>query len=187
MERVSDMLESGKELKKIRLSLDHAYQGIRLSKGVRYCDNAVVNSVLVLKKKLAEEKRISMSIHTYIVEETGIEALDLCSLFCNLIDNAIEACEKITDSCMDRKIVIASDCRGGYLFLKVVNSIDRPGKMVNGKYQTSKKVDAAAHGIGLRLVEKIVGQYEGNLQIMEEKEQFSAMAALKMRQEKKNE
>lgn len=184
MERVNDMLESGEDLKKIRLSLDNAYQGIRLSKGVRYCDNAVVNSVLILKKKLAEEKRISMSIHTYITEETGIEALDLCSLFCNLIDNAIEACERITDPCMGRRIVIVSECKGGYLFLKVINNIDRPAKKLDGKYQTSKRSDAAEHGIGLQLVEKIVDFYEGKLQIVEEKEQFSVMAAIKMGQEK---
>lgn len=43
------------------------------------------------------------------------------------------------------------------------------------------------HGIGLRLVEKIVDLYEGKLQILEEKGQFSVMAVVKMKEGKNDE
>ena len=187
MKAVKQMLESGEDLRKVRLSLNNAFQSIQASKGIRYCDNSVVNSVLVLKKKLAEKKGIPMSIHAYITDETGIEALDLCSLFCNLIDNAIEACERITDPYVNKKIAVASECKAGYLFLKVINSTDKPAKKMEGRYQTSKPEDRMEHGIGLRLVEKIVDLYEGKLQILEEKGQFSVMAVVKMKEGKNDE
>ena len=69
------MLDAGEDYEKVRQTLDEAYQHIRASKGIKYCDNAVVNSVFVLKKKLAEEKKIPMKISAFVKEDIQVEAL----------------------------------------------------------------------------------------------------------------
>ncbi len=181
------MLDAGEDYEKVRQTLDEAYQHIRASKGIKYCDNAVVNSVFVLKKKLAEEKKIPMKISAFVKEDIQVEALDLCSLFCNLLDNAIEACDRINDPQIKKYVTVSADCRSGYLILKVRNSSEHSPEMINGIFQTSKLEDKQLHGLGLKLVKKIVDMYAGKLEISDEKGSFMVTAILKADGKEKNE
>lgn len=74
--------------------------------------------------------------------------LDLCSLFCNLIDNAIEASEKITDGDTERFIKISAGCRSGFLILRVENTAQQVPEFKNGVCRTSKSTDKELHGLG---------------------------------------
>ena len=93
-----------------------------------------------------------MHIITCVDKETGGPAGSL-QPFCNLIDNAIEASEKITDGDTERFIKISADCRSGFLY---------PG---GGEYGTTgarssrtasagraRAMDKEPTGLGLKLV-----------------------------------
>ena len=92
-----------------------------------------------------------------------MDPLDLCSLFCNLIDNAIEASEKITDGDTERFIKISADCRSGFLILRVENTAQQVPEFKNGVCRTSKSTDKELHGLGLKLVRQIVEEYDGRM------------------------
>lgn len=165
LDKAYEMLDERKDFGMVRNTLEDAFHQIRTCERTVYCENPIVNSVLVLKKRLAEEKNIPMQIITYVDKDTGVDPLDLCSLFCNLIDNAIEASEKITDRIEERSIKISADCRSGFLILRVENRVQQVPEFRNGTCRTSKSTDKELHGLGLKLVRQIVEEYDGRMEI----------------------
>lgn len=165
LDKAYKMLDERKDFGMVRNTLEDAFHQIRTCERTVYCENPIVNSVLVLKKRLAEEKNIPMQIITYVDKDTGVDPLDLCSLFCNLIDNAIEASEKITDRIEERSIKISADCRSGFLILRVENRAQQVPEFRNGTCRTSKSTDKELHGLGLKLVRQIVEEYDGRMEI----------------------
>lgn len=165
LDKAYEMLDERKDFGMVRNTLEDAFHQIRTCERTVYCENPIVNSVLVLKKRLAEEKNIPMQIITYVDKDTGVDPLDLCSLFCNLIDNAIEASEKITDREEERSIKISADCRSGFLILRVENRVQQVPEFRNGTCRTSKSTDKELHGLGLKLVRQIVEEYDGRMEI----------------------
>lgn len=165
LDKAYKMLDERKDFGMVRNTLEDAFHQIRTCERTVYCENPIVNSVLVLKKRLAEEKNIPMQIITYVDKDTGVDPLDLCSLFCNLIDNAIEASEKITDREEERSIKISADCRSGFLILRVENRAQQVPEFRNGTCRTSKSTDKELHGLGLKLVRQIVEEYDGRMEI----------------------
>lgn len=165
LDKACEMLKEKEDFGTVRTALEDAFRQIRTCERTVYCENPIVNSILVLKKRLAEEKNIPMQIITYVDKETGVDPLDLCSLFCNLIDNAIEASEKITDREAERGIKISADCRSGFLILRVENTAQQAPEFGNGACRTSKSTDKELHGLGLKLVRQIVEEYDGRMEI----------------------
>ena len=165
LDKAYEMLDERKDFGMVRNTLEDAFHQIRTCERTVYCENPIVNSVLVLKKRLAEEKNIPMQIITYVDKDTGVDPLDLCSLFCNLIDNAIEASEKITDREEEHSIKISADCRSGFLILRVENRAQQVPEFRNGTCRTSKSTDKELHGLGLKLVRQIVEEYDGRMEI----------------------
>lgn len=161
---------------KIKEMLDCSSENLKNSSFRRYCENSVVNAIFTIKLQRAREKDIAMGSECSIPEETGIETIDLCSLFANLLDNAIEACEKIAET-EKRSISIRTGLRGGYLTVKVENTYAQAPVKEKGRILTSKQ-EKDKHGYGLKLVEDIVKKYNGNLEISTKEEVFKVVASL---------
>ncbi len=120
-----------------------------------YCANPIVNTVLWQKQKEAEEAGIEFSISMDKEEDFPIDRISACSLFANLIDNAIREAKthetpfvKVKAS---RKICL--------IFLEVSNSGGENIMAEEGKPKTTKK--GGNHGHGLDIVHKIVEKYDG--------------------------
>ena len=93
--------------------------------------------------------------------DTEISAYELCSVYGNLLDNAIEAVSKLEDG--DR-----------YVDLKAVRQMDMLCIFCENRYLTvnlengrflSTKADPAEHGLGLRQIEHIAKKYNGTVDI----------------------
>ena len=77
-----------------------------------FCANAIVNVVLREKFAMCRENNISYTYKVQVSQEVGIADYHLCSVFANLLDNAIEASLAIPER--ERKISIqASDTVAG--------------------------------------------------------------------------
>lgn len=128
------------------------------TKTVQYCDNAVINAVLTLKLN-DKCSNIDTKILVKDTESIPLSEYEICSLFSNLFDNAIESCEKIEDE-SKRFIEIKSAEKSGFFILKVSNTyVKMPEKKKNGKYETSKK--EKGHGYGMTIIDEIVKKYNG--------------------------
>ncbi len=143
----------------------------------------IADAILNNKNSLAEEFAIHIGFNGRIPPE-GIENSDLCTVFSNLLDNAIEGTKRYSGN---RYINIESNVRNGMLALSIVNPVNEPVKIKNNRIKTSKS-DSRNHGIGLRNVERTAEKYTGHLLLSCDEKEFCADVSLKLNhsEEKEN-
>lgn len=120
-------------------------------------NNPVINAVLNEKYYMADTKDISIILHANDLSGLWLEEQDIVSILSNLLDNAIEACEKIEKK---RVIQVKIIRERRQLVLSVRNPVSEPVSIENGQIRTGKE-DKTKHGIGLKNVYLILEKYEG--------------------------
>lgn len=123
--------------------------------------NHIVDALLSDKSS-----RIDNSIHINfngIIPNDCINPVDLCIVFGNALDNAIEACEEMPVN-QTKEINITVKQKHEYLFIEFSNPTLKNIKIKNNRITTSKK-DKNSHGIGLYSIDKAVKKYNGHLYI----------------------
>jgi len=100
----------------------------------------------------------------------GVDGLEFCSVFGNLMDNAIEAERTVADG---KKIEILIEEKMGYLRLLVQNKIDRSVLKENPELRTTKKTEGV-HGIGHKSVEWTMQKMGGAVKYYEKDGMFCA-------------
>lgn len=134
-----------------------------------YCENQVINAVLNAKAGQMEAHQIRLT-HSIEVPEGGLmEKSELCALFANVMDNAIEACLKLPQS--QREITLKVKADKGLLVCQMSNPIHGPIELKNGLPVTTKE-DKHRHGYGLRGVQEILRRHQGKLEVDIEGEVF---------------
>lgn len=124
----------------------------RQKDGADFCGNALVSTVLEEKLRACETFQIRLEARVHVPAGIAIRNYFLCSVFSNLLDNAIDACRAIPAGAGARTISVMADVRGDYLFIRVTNPAsreyaERPGKM--------------GHGMGREIVERIARACRG--------------------------
>ena len=139
-----------------------------------YSSNPVINAVILSKSLAAEENGVKLTVSVNGENLDGIENIDLCSIFSNLLDNALEAARDIRDG----EIELSSWSEAGYFFIKCVNSYAGKASLAkkNGKKLTSTK--GSGRGLGLSIIESVAGKYDGRV-VIDAEEKFSVMVGLK--------
>lgn len=129
-----------------------------LSKGITSVENMIetgniaFDAIINTKKAIAESKGIDFSVQIQLPAQLNIAPEDICIIFGNAMDNAIEACEKIPTK--HRKIELTTIYRDGQLFCKVFNS----SNSADNNMKTTKK-DKENHGLGLDNIRATLGKY----------------------------
>lgn len=132
-------------------------------KVLSYSGDATVNAVLTAKESLMRQQEISFYAKVDIPRELPFEKPDLCALFANALDNAIEACTVLDTG--RRQIELSTRAAKGILAVEVRNTFD--GQLLNSLPKTTKQ-DTVNHGYGLRSIQQIVKKYGGNMEIRQE-------------------
>ena len=103
-------------------------------------------------------------------KEINIDAVDLCVIISNLIQNAVEY---LRDSSIETKELSVSIEEGNvYKRISVVNSVDK--NVSERTLKTTTKLDKRNHGIGLRNVRETIERNGGKLEINIRKGMFRA-------------
>ena len=92
-----------------------------------------------------------------------IEPTDLCVIFGNALDNAIEACQKI-DLSTKKEINIQVKHFNHLICFNISNPVLTPPE-INNNFITTTKSDHINHGMGLYSIKKSVEKYNGCLLI----------------------
>lgn len=133
-----------------------------------YCADMTVNAVLSVKETAMRENNISLTCKLDLPEELPFKKADICVLFANPLDNAIESCLALPKE--KRFIELNARHQKGILALSIKNPIesipipkkkDKPSKSLPSTTKSDKKY----HGYGLRSMDTIVSYYQGNMQI----------------------
>ncbi|MBQ8600000.1 MAG: sensor histidine kinase, partial [Clostridia bacterium] len=98
-----------------------------------------------------------------LIPKEVIDPVDLCIVFGNALDNAIEACLKLPHEEM-KKISISAKQNADLFFIKITNPVVKQVKIRNNMIMTTKE-DVFSHGIGLYSIRKVAEKYNGHLDL----------------------
>ncbi|MDH6363310.1 two-component system sensor histidine kinase AgrC [Enterococcus sp. PF1-24] len=140
-----------------------------LKNGQRYCQQEIINAVLSAKVPLFEKNKIPYELNVHIPKEIAIADLDICTLFANSIDNALEANLKLPEN--QRHLGLHCAVEKGFFVMKLVNSL-KENLVFSGDQLITTKTDKKMHGFGLTSMKEITQRYNGTLTIETPENQF---------------
>lgn len=132
---------------------------------VIWIGDETVDYIINSRYSRAKEKGIRMEMNIEFPYNTNIRSNDLCTILSNLLDNAIEACERAEELGRHDSPAIYLTIRRiqNILIIKMENSSPLPEYNGNGEPNTAKE-DKTLHGFGLKNVEAAVLKYDGVMQ-----------------------
>lgn len=117
--------------------------------------NIGINTLLYVKYKEAVNNNIDCKFNIKLPEKIKISEKDLTVLLGNILDNAIEGCERHIEN---RMITLDVLYYGNSLYIRIENSTDGRIKNLN-----TRKSNPNEHGLGSKSVQLITERYNGDL------------------------
>ncbi len=131
---------------------------INFNTGNRVLDTILSSSQLLCKK---------YHIHsTYVVDGSRLDFIadsDICSIFGNVLDNAVEAVQHVADS-EKRLVHLSVSAQRSFIVIQCENYFTGKISMENGIPQTGKE-NREYHGYGIKSIQYTVKKYNGNVVI----------------------
>ena len=125
------------------------------------CGNYTLNVILNHSIGAARVSGVDMHTEVLVPSQLPFPEEELCSLLCNLLDNAIEAAAASDTS--KPKVFIRIQPRQDYLFIKLVNSVnDRVTPQRRLSLRTTK-ANRELHGFGTQIIKRIVESHNGSI------------------------
>ena len=119
-----------------------------------YTGNTALDAILSTKKTLAERQGVRFSTLLQIEKDLPIAPVDICVIFGNALDNAIEACSKVKTA--DKHIDVVMIQQEDEVFCKITNTTFAP---TQGTLKTTK-ADKENHGFGLMNLKRVLEKYD---------------------------
>ena len=164
------LLNEDNENEKIRAYIDQLMQSSDLLEFSKICDHKILNNILCRYKKVCNDLHIAFHADIRSNTTAFLSDSDVTSLFCNLLDNAVEASQRIKDSYIE--ISATQREHTPFIIITIINSCACNPFSPNGELVSSKP-DPQAHGFGIKSIEKIVHNYNGNMQMYYDEETFT--------------
>ncbi len=118
--------------------------------------NINADAILNSKISLAVKRGIQVDYKATVPRELAVSDIDLCVVIGNLIDNAVEACEKVEPQHQFIRLYIGILRR--QLYISVSNATGEAVRKLDEEYITTKRGN---HGHGLKRINNIVNKYDG--------------------------
>lgn len=118
--------------------------------------NINADAILNSKISLAISKGIQVDYKATVPKALAVSDIDLCVVIGNLIDNAVEACEKVEPERQFIRLYIGILRR--QLYISVSNATSEVVRKFDEEYITTKRGN---HGHGLKRINNIVDKYDG--------------------------
>lgn len=120
-------------------------------------NHPVVNTVLNQKYLRAQEKGIALVMAVNDLSKLLMSREDIVTLLVNLLDNAIEACEKLNENKVIQFKMILED---GELTISVRNPVKTPVTVKGKRIPTTKK-EKSGHGLGILNINEVIEKNQG--------------------------
>lgn len=129
-----------------------------------YCKNKLVNLILFDKLSSAKEHGIKILDNIILNDNCGIDDIDLCRVFVNLIDNSVRALKRYNGG--DKNLVLSCRESDGVVYIKTVNKTPL------------EKEKRKNHGFGLNILNDICEKYNGEVVTDLNGDEFTAIVSL---------
>lgn len=148
--------EAGRYLQSMRQAADQL--SLEFSTG-----NPVTDVILNRKGQICRQEGICLEGDILYPSQLAIEAFDMGILLNNALDNAIEACRRMTGT-RHKTIRLRGYVKGRMFLLVVENPCGEPAfRMEDGELRTTKE-DARSHGFGMSNMRSCAEKYYGTMQ-----------------------
>lgn len=143
--------------------------------------NAVTDVIVNDKQKAASKQGVQFQSEFSYPVSDRYDAYDIGIIVNNLLQNALEACEKMNTG--ERYITLSGKQKRKFFLIEVRNSFDGEIKFDSNTNLpvSDKEKDISLHGIGLSNVKREVEKYMGDLDIKVKKNEFSVTILLQER------
>lgn len=130
----------------------------------RICDHEILNVILSRYKKQCDDRHITFIADIRSGTINFLSDTELTSLYCNLLENAIEATGNIQNPYIEINTTKRENT--SFVVITVINSclINPFSNAHDGKLITHKS-EKGKHGYGLKSIQKIVNTHHGNMQM----------------------
>lgn len=139
----------------------------------------MADAILNSKLSLMREYQIRTEVTAHVPAQMRITDTELCVLLGNLLDNAIEACQRVSEE-EGRFIRIYMDTLQEQFYISVMNGMQGRAVRYGELFQSTKR-GAGVHGFGLQRVDRIVRKYGGFLDRQSEDGVFATEVLLPIR------
>lgn len=164
---INEELEQGR-LTEAEQNLERLQEKLEGTKPTSWCQNWVVNAVLDEKEKVCRQLGAEWQAELFVPQNLTIEPLHLCSIFSNLLDNALEAVEDTEEQ--KRRIQVRGEMKGKYLLVKVENTSTRPH---------AERRKREGRGNGTKILKMIAEKYDGTYTAEYKDGMYTAVVAVK--------
>lgn len=145
--------------------------------------NTMVDAIINRFYSESKKHNVKMSVDGVFPIDCNIHIYDLCTIFSNLLSNALEAA---VDS-KDKWISVRCRYTDKVIVVEIMNSFDSKVRAGNGRFKTRKE-DKNNHGFGLINVEESIEKYNGVWYIDQENNVYKVtISFIYARMEGKNE
>lgn len=177
LQAIAHLNEQGNK-EKIASYIENLVSSSDLQTTSRICDHEFLNAILCRYMRDYEDRQIDFQTDIRSNTLHFIAENDLISLFCNLLDNAVEAASKYPGASI--RLTVTRKDQAQLTVITLVNSCRTDPFQKNSRLISTKK-DRALHGLGLKSVERIVARYRGDMQLYYEEQEhlFHAVITLK--------
>ncbi|MCI5774328.1 MAG: GHKL domain-containing protein [Erysipelotrichaceae bacterium] len=143
------------QIEEARAYLDDLEQELADIKQIVETGNVNVDAILNSKLSLALVHDIDINVKVMIPKSLPINDIDCCVLLGNLLDNAIEACDKVKDH---KYLRLYMGLYKKQLYISMTNATDEIVRKLDEEYISHKRGN---HGHGLKRINKVVEKYNG--------------------------
>lgn len=140
--------------------------------------NEILDILLLKKAEECKRKKIDLKLYVNFSKGSFVNLVDVSIIFGNVLDNAIEACERITDE--KKWIELFVDQYEEFIYIKISNPFSLV-KKEKGRLMSLKN-DDEKHGLGLECLEDTLRKYGGTCIYTTEQSVFKLTAIIPIRQ-----
>lgn len=166
--------------------LEEMESGIRMVEAQNKTGNGVLDTILTGKSMLCAKENITMTVVADGALLDFMSAMDLCTVFGNALDNAIEYTEKVHDP--DKRLIrVAVFRQGDMALLRFENYYEEATDALtfaDGLPQTTKK-NRSYHGYGLKSIRFTAEKYGGSMTVNTRDQCFALCVLLPLPEKKK--
>lgn len=138
------------------------------------CKNYTIDTIVRHYIEKAKQSGVHTDVLLTLPEKIKIADNDLCVVFGNLLENALEACNRQTIS--DKFITVSAALAGEYLIITVDNSYEGSIIKKNNGFLSSKR---DGEGIGITSIQAVANKYCGEVKFEFSDQIFHSSVMLK--------
>lgn len=138
--------------------LENLYPNLKIPDDEVFSGCEILDCILNIKKEEGDTQGISIQFNCDDMTGLVLTDIEICSLFGNLLDNAIEAQLMIPEE--KRYISLRLKRHNKMLYIDISNPYQHELHIQDGHF-VSNKENVKDHGLGTQLVERIVARYNG--------------------------